>query len=332
MAGAALSAHEREEIRVGIEVKESLSDIARRLERTPSTITREVKRNGGRLRYCAVKSQRRSERLRSRPKATTFQDNPELARHVEDRLRAKDSPTTIAIELARAGGIGGATVSPETIYQGVYAHGTRGLTTGLGRHLHRKRGRRRQRCSPGEARKKASPLGTFNLIHLRPEVASARSDVGHFEGDLIIGARNQSAIVTLVDRASRFNLIGVLAGDHGAANVLACCTQLLKRVPAELRRSLTWDQGREMACHKDLGAAVGIDVYFADPHSPWQRPSNEHFNGQLRRYVGKGTDLSVYSQEDLDLISHRINTMPRRIFQWASAEDRYNAAAVALTA
>ena len=239
MAGAALNAHEREEIRVGIEVKESLSDIARRLERTPSTITREVKRNGGRHRYCAVKAQRRSERLRSRPKATTFQDNPELARHVEDRLRAKDSPTTIAIELARAGGIGGATVSPETIYQGVYAHGTRGLTTGLGRHLHRKRGRRRRRCRTGETRKKASPLGTFNLIHLRPEVASARSDVGHFEGDLIIGARNQSAIVTLVDRASRFNLIGVLAGDHGAENVLACCTQLLERVPAELRRSLT---------------------------------------------------------------------------------------------
>ena len=332
MAGTALSAHEREEIRVGIEVKESLSDIARRLGRTPSTITREVKRNGGRLRYCAVKSQRRSERLRSRPKMTTFQANESLARHVERCLIAKDSPTTIAIELARVGGIGGDTVSPETIYQGVYAHGTRGLVKGLGRHLHRKRGRRRQRSRTGETRKKASPLGTFNLIHRRPKIASTRREVGHFEGDLIIGAGGKSAIVTLVDRSSRFNLIGVLADDHGAENVLTCCTQLLKRVPAELRRSLTWDQGREMAGHKDLDAAVGIDIYFADPHSPWQRPSNEHFNGQLRRYVGKGTDLSVYSQEDLDAISLRINTMPRRILKWASAEDRYNAAVVALTA
>ena len=130
MAGAVLSAHEREEIRVGIEVEESLSDIARRLGRCPSTITREVKRNGGRSSYCAVAAQGQGERLRSRPRDTTFQANPELARHVEDRLRAKDSPTTIAIELARAGGIGGDTVSPETIYQGVYAHGTRGLPRG----------------------------------------------------------------------------------------------------------------------------------------------------------------------------------------------------------
>ena len=291
-----------------------------------------MKRNGGRLRYCAVKSQRRSERLRSRPKMTTFQANESLARHVERRLIANDSPTTIAIELARVGGIGGDTVSPETIYQGVYAHATRSLVKGLGRHLHRKRGRRRQRCRTGETRKRASPLGTFNLIHRRPKVASTRREVGHFEGDLIIGAGGKSAIVTLVDRSSRFNLISDLPGAHGAENVLACCIGLFERVPAELRRSLTWDQGREMDGHKDLDAAVGIDIYFADPHSPWQRPSNEHFNGQLRRYVGKGTDLSVYFQEDLDMISHRIITMPRRILKWASAEDRYNAAVVALTA
>ena len=332
MAGAALTAHEREEIRVGIEAKESLSDIARRLARAPSTITREVKRNGGCSRYCAVKAQGRSERLRSRPRSTTFQANESLARHVERRLSLKDSPTTIAIELARAGGIEGDTVSAETIYQGVYAHGTRGLSAGLGRHLHRKRARRRRRCRSGEAPKKASPLGTFNLIHSRPKIASARREVGHFEGDLIVGAGGKSAIVTLVDRASRLNLIGDLPGGHSAENVLACCIELFERVPEELRRTLTWDQGREMACHEDLDSAVGIDIYFADPHSPWQRPSNEHFNGQLRRYVGKGTDLSIYSQNDLDAISHRINTTPRRIFKWASAFDRYTAAVVALTA
>ena len=332
MAGAVLSAHEREEIRVGLEAAESLSDIARRLGRVPSTVTREVKRNGGRSRYCAVTAQGQSERLRSRPRDTTFQANPELAHHVEDRLRAKDSPTTIAIELARAGGISGDTVSPETIYQGVYAHGTRGLAQGLGCHLHRKRSRRRRRCRAGETPKKASPLGTFNLITQRPPVAAERTEVGHFEGDLIIGAGGKSAIVTLIDRASRFNLIGDLPGGHGAENVLACCIELFERVPVELRRSLTWDQGREMARHDDLADAVGIDVFFAEPHSPWMRPTNENFNGLLRRYVGKGTDLSIYSQDDLDVISHRINTMPRRIFQWASAEDHYNASVVALTA
>jgi IS30 family transposase len=118
----------------------------------------------------------------------------------------------------------------------------------------------------------------------------------------------------------------------GPENELACCIELFEYVPPELRRSLTWDQGREMARLEDFDGAVDIDVFFADPHSPWQRPSNEHFNGTLRSYVGKGTNLSVYSQDDLDVISHRINTMPRRIFKWASADDRYNVAVVALTA
>ncbi|EQD72635.1 Integrase catalytic region, partial [mine drainage metagenome] len=298
MAGAVLSAHEREEIRVGIEVEESLSDIARRLGRVPSTVTREVKRNGGRSSYCAVAAQGQSERLRSRPRDTTFQGNPELARHVEDRLRAKDSPTTIAIELARAGGIGGDC----------------------------------EGCGGEKSPKKAGPLGTLNLIPQRPPVAAERSEVGHFEGDLIIGARGKSAIVTLIDGAGRRNLLGDLPGGYSTENVLACCIELFERMPVDLRGSLTWDQGREMARHDDLADAVGIDVFFAEPHSPWMRPTNENFNGLLRRYVGKGTDLSVYSQDDLDVISHRINTMPRRIFQWASAQDRYNAAVVARTA
>jgi IS30 family transposase len=330
MAGIALDAHEREEIRVGIGAEESLSEIARRLDRAATTITREVIRNGGRSNYCATSAQARCAKELLRPRLTTLQTNKPLAAHVEQRLRAKDSPTTIAIELARAGGIGGDTVSPETIYQGVYAHGTRGLAKGLGKHLHRKRGRRKPRCR-GE-RKKSSALGKFNLIHTRPKRAEHRRQIGHFEGDLIIGARSRSAIVTLVDRASRFNMMSDLPGGHSAENVLACCIELLERVPEELRRSLTWDQGTEMARHEDLEAAVGIKVFFADPHSPWQRGSNENFNGLSRRYVGKGTDRSIYDQDDLDKISHRINTMPRRIFQWASAADRYNAAVVALTA
>jgi IS30 family transposase len=331
MAGAVLTAREREEIRVGIEAEESLSDIAVRLDRAPSTVCREVGRNGGRHRYCATKAEARAASKRGRPKRTKFQSNRALCDHVEARLVAKDSPMTIAIELARAGGIAGDTVSAESVYLGVYAHGARGLAAGLGRHLHRRRGRRKPRCRTGTPTK-VGPLGTFNLIGLRPAIADDRTEVGHFEGDLIIGERGRSAIVTLVDRASRFNLTGDLPEGHDATSVLACCIELFERVPTELRLTLTWDQGTEMARHEDLAAAVGIAVFFAEPHSPWQRPSNEHFNGQLRRYVGKGTDLSVYSQQDLDVISHRLNTMPRRIHNWESAQDRYDAAVVALTA
>jgi len=331
MAGAVLTAHEREEIRVGIEADESLSDIARRLDRAPSTVCREVDRSGGRRRYCATKAEARAIAKRGRPKRTKFQSNRALCDHVESRLVAKDSPMTIAIELARAGGIGGDTVSAESVYLGVYAHGTRGLAAGLGRHLHRRRGRRKPRCRTGTPTK-VGPLGIFNLIGLRPAIADDRTEVGHFEGDLIIGARGRSAIVTLGDRTSRFNLTGDLPEGHDATSVLACCIELFERVPEELRLTLTWDQGTELARHEDLAAAVGIGVFFAEPHSPWQRPSNEHFNGQLRRYVGKGTDLSVYSQRDLDVISYRLNTMPRRIHNWESAQDRYDAAVVALTA
>jgi IS30 family transposase len=121
------------------------------------------------------------------------------------------------------------------------------------------------------------------LIHLRPKAASGCRQVGHFEGDLIVEAGGKSAIVILVDRASRFNLIGHLPGSYCGENVLACCIELFERVPTELRRSLMWDQVREMACHEDLDAAVGIDVSFSHPRSHWQRPSNEHFTGQLRR-------------------------------------------------
>lgn len=259
-------------------------------------------------------------RKRHRPKLTPFKASPGLAHHVETRLRALDSPTTIAIELARSGGIDGLTVSPETIYQGIYAQGRRGLAAGLGGCLRRKRRRRRPRVRAGEP-PKPSPLGSFNLIGLRPEIAALRSEVGHVEGDLIIGAGGRSAVVTLVDRMSRYNLLGELPHGHDATSVLTCLTGLLERVPDQLRRTLTWDQGREMARHLELAQITNIDVFFAEPHHPWQRPSNEAFNGLVRRYVGKGTNLAVYSQADLDAISHRINTMPRRIHNWRSVAD-----------
>ena len=332
MPGTALSVEEREEIRIGLEAGESFAELARALGRPTSTISREVARNDGRRVYRAVTAERRAVRKRHRQKLTLFQAIPGLAAHVEARLRALDSPTTIAIELARAGGIDGLTVSAETIYQGIYARGARGLAAGLGGCLHRKRRRRRPRVRAGEVPKAAGPLGQFNLIGLRPEIAALRSEVGHFEGDLIIGEGGRSAVVTLVDRMSRYNLLGRLPHGHDATSVLTCLTGLLEQVPDQLRRTLTWDQGREMARHPELAAIAGIEVFFAEPHHPWQRPSNEAFNGLLRRYVGKGTNLAVYSQTDLDAISYRLNTMPRRIHNWRSAADCYNPAVVALTA
>jgi len=268
MAGAVLSAEEREEIRVGCAGGESFALMARTLGRSTSTVSEEVRRNGGRHRYCAVAAEKRAVKQRCRPKSTKFQSNRALADHVEDKLAALDSPTTIAIELARAGGISGDTVSAESIYQAIYGHGTRGLAAGLSHCLHRQRRRRKRRCRAGETPKRASPLGSFNLIGLRPEIAWERSEFGHFEGDLIIGERGRSAIVTLIDRASRYNLIGDLPEGHDATSVLACCIELIERLPEELRKTLTWDQGTEMARHPDLAAAVGIDVFFAEPHSP----------------------------------------------------------------
>jgi len=327
MPGSALSAYEREEIRVGIERDESVRSIARRLGRSPSTISREVKRNDGRTRYRAATAQRRTDRRRARPKPFKVSANRALRDHVERRLVAKDSPTTIARELAAAGGITGETISPETIYRGVYAHGSRGLAAGLHRCLHRARRCRRHRHRGKEpAPGRRSPLGVFNLITTRPVEVADRRQPGHWEGDLIIGAANASAILTLVERTSRFNLLGNLDDGYGADAVLACLVELFDRVPSGLARTLTWDQGREMAGHAEFSRMTGIDVYFAEPHHPWQRGSNEAFNGLLRRYVGKGTDLTVYSQSDLHLISDRINTMPRRLHHWESAKDRYDAA------
>mgnify|MGYP000709292295 CR=1 FL=1 len=197
-------------------------------------------------------------------------------------------------------------MSHETIYQAVYAHGTRGLPVGLHQCLHRRRRCRKHRVFGPPAPAK-SPLGDFNLIGLRPAEAEGREVVGHFEGDLIVGSFNRSAIVTIFDRCSRFNLLADLPEGHNAQATLAALVELFERVPEHLRKTLTWDQGREMAGWDQLELMVGIDVFFANPHAPWERPTNENGNGLLRRYVGKGTDLSVYGVADLRAIEARVN-------------------------
>ncbi len=331
MPAQPLTSHEREEIRAGIERSETDGEIAERLGRDRSTINREVNRNGGRGRYKATAAQQRAEELRGRPKVPKFVADPALAAHVTARLEAKDSPVTISIELAQ--GVHGVTakVSHECIYQAVYSHGRRGLRRGLHAGLHRRRRCRKHRLRAGETPlAKTSPLGVFTPISARPGIAAERREVGHLEGDLILGSFNRPAIITIFDRASRNCWLADLPEGHDADATLAELIEIVERIPEPLRRTLTWDQGSEMARWADLATGVGIDVYFADPHSPWQRPTNENGNGLLRRYVGKGTNLAVYTPDDLRAIKHRVNTIPRRSLNWSTAHTIYTQA-VAMT-
>jgi IS30 family transposase len=287
MPAQPLSASEREEIRAGIERGETDRVIGDRLGRHRCTIGAEVNRNGGRARYSATAAQARADEQRRRPKTPRLVADPELAAAVTQRLEAKDSPMTIARELAAGTHGETASISHECIYQAVYAHGRRGLRRGLHKGLHRRRRCRKRRLPAGETPSKTSPLGVFKPIAERPAEADGRAVVGHLEGDLILGSFNRSAIVTVFDRASRYCWLADLPEGHDANATLAAMTEILERVPKALRRTLTWDQGSEMARHTDLAHLCGIDIYFADPHSPWQRPTNENGNGLLRRYPPK---------------------------------------------
>ncbi|MFV0260170.1 MAG: IS30 family transposase [Acidimicrobiales bacterium] len=299
---------EREEIRAGIERGETDVVIAGRLGRCRTTVNQEINRNGGRAVHTAVGAQARADVERERPKVPKPAGDPVVAAQVTARLEAKDSPMTIARELA--GGVHGVTalISHECIYAAVYAHGRRGLRAGLHKHLHRRRRCRKRRVRAGETPPvKASPLGEFNLIHSRPEAAAGRGEVGHFEGDLILGSFNRSALVTVFDRASRNSWLADLPDGHDADETLGALIELFERMPARLRRTLTWDQGSEMARHADLAATVGIDVFFAEPHSPWQRPTNENGNGLIRRYVGKGTKYYASTEPQLEHRQQRLH-------------------------
>jgi len=227
---------------------------------------------------------------------------------------------TISVELKRgARGVTGS-ISHECIYQAVQQR-DRGLRSGLHVGLHL---RRRCRKHRGQQRSDTNSLGVFNSIHDRPAIALERTVVGHLEGDLIVGARNQSAIITVFDRTSRKVWLGKIDNKTADA-VRVSLIRLLRRIPEHLRASLTWDQGAEIARHQHIAAVVGIDIYIADPKSPWQRPTNENGNAFVRRYVGKGTDLSVHTTRQLRAIEHRINTTPRRILNWSNANDIYTA-------
>ncbi len=215
-------------------------------------------------------------------------------------------------------------VSHETIYTGVYAHGTAGLAKGLHTRLHRHRRCRKHRRAPGVEPVTRGPLGECTPIGLRPAEAETRTRIGDFEGDLICGSFNRSAIVTMFDRCSRKVWLASLPEGHGAEPTLAALLELFERIEERFHRTLTWDRGSEMAHHDLLAEETGLDIYFAEPHSPWQRGTNENGNGLLRRYLPKGTNLGVYTETDLRAIETRLNTMPRRSLGWQTAQHVYD--------
>jgi IS30 family transposase len=327
--GRYLSVGEREEIAVGLAAGDSLREIAERLGRAPSTISREVRRNSrGRGAYRALAAQGHAQHRAARPKTAKLAGNEELRGLVQAMLKQKWSPEQVSVMLRRRfPDRAEMQVSCETIYQSVYVQGRGALRRELAACLRTGRALRKPRGKDGERRGK---IPGMVMISERPAEAQDRAVPGHWEGDLIAGTRSRSAIGTLVERSTRFVLLLHLPDGHGAARVAAAMTGAMAALPGQLRRSLTWDQGSEMTNHAQIAAATDLEIYFCDPHSPWQRGSNENTNGLLRQYFPKGTDLSVHSREDLEAAAAELNARPRKTLGWktpAEALDEVLAAA-----
>jgi IS30 family transposase len=305
--------------------KRTMREIAALMGRSTSTISRELTRGVDATgRYRPFEAHRRALLRRHLHRRSRLARDPDLREWVAGRLMARWSPEQISRELRRA-----YPEEPErwlcaeTIYQSVYRPDLGGLPRELpGRVLHQ---RRRQRLPRRHAQaRRSSPVAGMTLIHFRPKEALGRDEPGHWEGDLIVGAANASAIVTMVERVSRYTLLGHLPGArHDSATVRDTVVAALASLPAALRRTLTWDQGSEMARHAEIAEVLGTtEVYFCDPHSPWQRPSNENTNGLLRDYFPKGTDLSVHTADDIALVQIELNQRPRKVLGWDSPADR----------
>jgi IS30 family transposase len=311
---ARLSAAEREEIRAGLDAGKSFRSIAKALGRAPSTVCREVNANGGRSGYAGWRAHRRACELARRPKVAKLAGNPQLRAQVEEWLEQELwSPTQISARLrVEFPDDPMMRVSPETIYQSLYVQGRGALRKELAACLRTGRAIRRNR-----SRLERPPIIKDKvMISERPAEVADRAVPGHWEGDLIIGKGGRSAVGTLVERSTRYVMLLHLPGDHSAEAVRTAMTTKIQTLPEHLRRSITWDQGTEMAQHARFSIDTGVEVYFCDPHSPWQRGSNENTNGLLRQWMPKGTDLSVLTEADLDTIAYKLNNRPRQTLGW----------------
>lgn len=320
--GRYLSLSEREEISRGLAAGMSLRAIARGLGRNVTTIGREVDRNtpDGRQ-YRAVSAQVAAEKRARRPKPRKL-ENPVLHARVTADLDKRWSPEEIAARLRldfpddeamRA--------SHETIYRALFIQGRgalrRDLTTRLrtGRALRKPRRRVDGRADPDRR------IPDKVMISERPPEADDRAVPGHWEGDFVMGKNNRSAVATLVERTTRFLILLHLPGPHDALAFQDATVEAMSKLPAQLRRSLAWDQGLEMRNHKQISVAADVPIYFCDPHSPWQRGTNENTNGLLRQYLPKGTDLSIHTAEDLAAIAAELNDRPRKTLGWLKPDE-----------
>jgi transposase, IS30 family len=317
--GRYLTVGEREEIAVGRAAGLSMREIGRRLGRDASTISRELRQEGATNaagQYRAVPAQAAAEARARRPKPRKL-ENPRLNARVQQDLQDKWSPEEIAARLKvdfpddesmRA--------SHETIYRSLFIQGKGALRKDLtaclrtGRALRRPRKRVDGRADPDRR------IPDKVMISERPAEADDRAVPGHWEGDLILGKNNRSAVGTLVERSTRFVVLLHLPGPHDALAFHDAVVQAMTALPAQLRRSLAWDQGLEMRRHKQISIAADLPIYFCDPHSPWQRGTNENTNGLLRQYLPKGTDLSVHTPADLAEIARSLNGRPRKTLGW----------------
>ena len=311
---ARLSAGEREEIRSGLDAGDSFRAIASRLGRAPSTVSREVNANGGRDGYAGWRAHRRAAEMARRPKVAKLAGNDRLRAQVETWLEEELwSPVQISTQL-RIEFPDDPTmrVSPETIYQSLFVQGRGALRKELAACLRTGRAIRRNRSRLDAATNVKDKV----MISERPAEVEDRAVPGHWEGDLITGKNNRSAVGTLVERTTRYVMLLHLEGDHSAETVRTAMAAKIATLPSHLVKSITWDQGSEMAHHARFTVETGVDVYFCDPHSPWQRGSNENTNGLLRQWMPKGTDLSVHTEADLDTIAYKLNNRPRQTLGW----------------
>lgn len=331
LSGLRLSLPEREEISRGLAAGESCRMIARRMRRAPSTVSREVARNGGRERYRGCDAQRAARSRARRPKPAKLSLIPRLRELVEAKLKRRWSPQQISAWLVRAyPDDRELRVSHETIYLSLFVQPRGALRKQLTRYLRTRRTLRR----PGVARQVTGKgQGQLrNAVHIseRPAEAEDRAVPGHWEGDLLLGKGN-SAIATLVERSSRFTVLIGLPKGRGSEAVLDALKEKTATLPAQLVRSLTWDQGKEMAEHAQFTIDTGLQIYVCDPSSPWQRGTNENTNGLLRDYFPKGTSLASISQRKLDAVAAELNGRPRQTLGWKTPSEKF-AEAVAMTA